>query len=88
MRSGIAILCALLAVYVLAWEASAERAKRKGAVTLYRATIELRVLFGAGTLSNGVLCRGSGSIRQFQTRLVGIGFVVRLGGVLCVVVAS
>jgi hypothetical protein len=51
MRSGIAILCALLAVYVLAWEASAERAKRKGAVTLYRATIGLRVLFGAGTIA-------------------------------------
>jgi hypothetical protein len=61
MRSGIAILCALLAVYVLVWEASAERAKRKGAVTvtLYRATIGFRVLLGAGTL---VMVYGAGAV--------------------------
>jgi len=61
MRSGIAILCALLAVYVVAWEASAERAERKGAVALYRATIGFRVLIGAGIIA---MLYGAGAVAR------------------------
>jgi hypothetical protein len=47
VRSGISILCALLAAHLLASEALAERAKRKGGITLYRPPVGLRVLLGA-----------------------------------------
>jgi hypothetical protein len=46
---------------LVAWEASAERAKRKAAVTLYRAIIGLRVLFGGGTIA---MLYGAGAVAR------------------------
>lgn len=51
MTSWATIACALLAVHLFALEALAERAKRTGNVTLYRAPIGLRLLLGAAIVA-------------------------------------
>ena len=51
MPSWLSIVCALLAVHMFALEALAERAKRAGAVTLYRAPVVMRVLFGTAIVA-------------------------------------
>ena len=59
MHTWIAILCASLAVHLLGLEALAERAKRKGEITLYRPPVGLRVLLGASTIS---MAYGAGAV--------------------------
>ena len=59
MPSWLAIVCALLAVRVFALEALAERAKRTGEVTLYRAPVGLRVLLGAAIVG---MVYGAGAV--------------------------
>jgi len=50
MPSWLTILCALLAVHLFALEVLAERARRTGETTLYRAPLGLRILFGIGII--------------------------------------
>ena len=50
MPSWLTILCALLAIHLFALEALAERAKRTGETTLYRAPLGLRILLGTGII--------------------------------------
>jgi hypothetical protein len=59
MRSWLTIVCALLAVHLFALEALAERARRVGEVTLYRAPIGMRVLFGAAIVA---MVYGAGAV--------------------------
>src|ERR1700722_6817343 len=58
MLSWLTIGCALLAVYLFALEALAERAKRTRQTILYRAPLGLRVLLGLGII---VMVYGAGS---------------------------
>lgn len=52
MPSWLSIVCALLAVHMFALEALAERAKRAvNAITLYRAPVVMRVLFGTAIVA-------------------------------------
>jgi len=50
MPSWLTILTAGLAIHWFALEARAERAKRKGEITLYRASFGLRILLGLAVL--------------------------------------
>jgi hypothetical protein len=59
MPSWLTILSALLAVHLFALEALAERAKRTGQTTLYRAPLGLRILFGAAIIA---MVYGAGSV--------------------------
>ena len=59
MPSSLTILCALLAVHLFALEALAERAKRTGATTLYRAPRGLRILLGAAIIG---MAYGAGAV--------------------------
>jgi len=51
MPRSVAIVCSLLAIRLFALEASAERAKRAGDITLYRAPIGLRFSLGAAIIA-------------------------------------
>jgi len=59
MPSWLTILCALLAVHLFALEALAERAKRTGGITLYRAPLGLRILLGAAIIG---MVYGAGAV--------------------------
>jgi hypothetical protein len=59
MHSWLTIGCALLAVHLFALEALAERAKRTGQTTLYRAPLGLRILLGTGIIA---MVYGAGSV--------------------------
>lgn len=59
LASWVTIVCALLAVRLLALEASAERAKRTSGATLYRAPIGMRVLLGAAIVG---MVYGAGAV--------------------------
>ena len=59
MPSWLTILCALLAVHLFALEALAERAKRTGGITLYRAPFGLRILLGAAIIG---MVYGAGTV--------------------------
>jgi hypothetical protein len=59
MPDGLTILCALLAAHLFALEALAERAKRTGGITLYRAPLGLRILLGAAIIG---MVYGAGTV--------------------------
>jgi hypothetical protein len=59
MSSWLTILCALLAIHLFALEARAERAKRTGGITLYRAPLGLRMLLGAAIIG---MTYGAGTV--------------------------
>jgi hypothetical protein len=59
MPSWLTILCVLLAVRLFALEALAERAKRTGGITLYRAPLGLRILLGTGIIG---MVYGAGAV--------------------------
>jgi hypothetical protein len=59
MPSWLTILCTLLAIHLFALEALAERAKRLGEVTLYRAPLGLRLVLGAAIIT---MLYGAGSV--------------------------
>jgi hypothetical protein len=59
MPSWLTILCALLAVHLFALEAMAERAKRTGGITLYRAPLGFRILLGAAIIG---MVYGAGAV--------------------------
>jgi hypothetical protein len=59
MPSWLTLLCALLAVHLFALEALAERAKRAGDTTLYRAPLGLRILLGTAIVS---MVYGAGAV--------------------------
>jgi hypothetical protein len=59
MASWVTILCVLLAIHLFALEALAERAKRTGATTLYRAPLGLRIVLGAAIIS---MVYGAGTV--------------------------
>ena len=59
MPSWLTILCGLLAVHLFALEALAERAKRTGGITLYRAPLGLRILLGAAIIG---MVYGAGTV--------------------------
>ena len=59
MPSWLTILCALLAIHLFALEALAERAKRTGETTLYRAPLGLRILLGTAIIG---MVYGAGAV--------------------------
>jgi len=59
MPSWLSILCALLAIHLFALEALAERAKRTGETTLYRAPLGLRILLGTAIIG---MVYGAGAV--------------------------
>ena len=59
MPSWLTILCALLAIHLFALEALAERAKRTGETTLYRAPLGLRILHGTAIIG---MVYGAGAV--------------------------
>ena len=59
MPSSLTILCTLLAVHLFALEALAERAKRTGETTLYRAPLGLRILLGSAIIG---MVYGTGAV--------------------------
>jgi len=59
MASWLTILCALLALHLLAREALAERSKRTGETTLYRAPLGLRFLLGGAIIA---MVYGAGAV--------------------------
>jgi hypothetical protein len=59
MPSWFTILCALIAIHLFALEALAERAKRTGATTLYRAPLGLRIILGTAIIS---MIYGAGAV--------------------------
>lgn len=59
MLSGLTIFCTLLAIHLFALEALAERAKRTGGITLYRAPLVLRIVLGAAIIA---MVYGAGSV--------------------------
>jgi hypothetical protein len=64
MRSWLTIVCALLTIHLFALEALAERAKRRGDITLYRAPVGLRVLLGAAIIG---MIYGAGTVALSQS---------------------
>jgi hypothetical protein len=59
MPSWLPICCSLLAIHLFALEALAEKAKRTGKITLYRAPFGLRILFIAGIVG---MVYGAGTV--------------------------
>lgn len=64
MPSWLTIVCALLAIHFFALEVLAERAKRRGDITLYRAPVGLRVLLGAAIVA---MIYGAGTVAVSQS---------------------
>jgi hypothetical protein len=59
MPSWLTILCTLLAIHLFSLEALAERAKRTGEITLYRAPLGLRILLGSAIIG---MVYGAGAV--------------------------
>jgi hypothetical protein len=59
MRTWLTVLCALLGAHLFVLEALAERAKRTGPTTLYRAALGLRILLGTAII---VMVYGAGVV--------------------------